>query len=124
MTAIFSFGLLPGPRDRDGLPESLRFWKSRIEPGDHEDPFAVGLLCGPSGSGKSSMVKAGLLCRLAPADVIAVTVYVEASPGATETQSARCTQRVADGQADSLEPAGSGRGECEVGLYFPQGPKS
>ena len=63
----FFLGLLPGPRDRDGLPESLRFWKVRIEPGEYEDPFAVGLLCGPSGSGKTSMVKAGLLVpALAP----------------------------------------------------------
>ena len=81
----FFLGLLPGPRDRDGLPESLRFWKvadraRRIT----KIPFAVGLLCGPSGSGKTSMVKAGLLCRLSPADVI--TVYVEASPGTTETR--------------------------------------
>ena len=75
---------MPGPRDRDGLPESLRFWKVRIEPGEHEDPFAVGLLCGPSGSGKTSMVKAGLSCRLSPAVVI--PVYVEASPGTTETR--------------------------------------
>ena len=62
----FFLGLLPGPRDREGLPESLRFWKVRIEPGEFEDPFAVGLLCGPSGSGKTSMIKAGLLCRLSP----------------------------------------------------------
>ena len=60
----FFLGLLPGPRDREGLPESLHFWKVRIEPGEFDDPFAVGLLCGPSGSGKTSMIKAGLLCRL------------------------------------------------------------
>ena len=30
----FFLGLLPGLRDRDGLPESLRFWKARIEPGN------------------------------------------------------------------------------------------
>ena len=63
----FFLGLLPGPRDRDGLPESLRFWKVRIEPANSEDPFSVGLLCGPSGSGKTSMIKAGLLCRLSAA---------------------------------------------------------
>src|SRR5262249_26502340 len=27
----FFLELLPGPRDRDGLPDSLRFWKTRIE---------------------------------------------------------------------------------------------
>src|SRR4030095_13187973 len=29
--ADFFLELLPGPRDRDGLPESIRFWKARIE---------------------------------------------------------------------------------------------
>src|SRR5262249_32618236 len=28
--APFFLELLPGPRDRDGLPESIRFWKTRI----------------------------------------------------------------------------------------------
>ena len=64
----FFLGLLPGPRDRDGLPESLRFWKARIEPGEHEDPFSVGLLCGPSGCGKTSMIKAGALPALSGRD--------------------------------------------------------
>ena len=96
----FFLGLLPGPRDRDGLPESLRFWKARIEPGEHENPFAVGLVCGPSGSGKTSMIKAGLLCRLSPADVI--TAYVEASPGATESRLLAALRRIADGRADGL----------------------
>ena len=29
--ADFFLALLPGPRDRDGLPESIRFWKTRAE---------------------------------------------------------------------------------------------
>src|SRR5690606_21932819 len=29
--ADFFLELLPGPRDRDGLPDSLRFWKTRVE---------------------------------------------------------------------------------------------
>ena len=57
--------LVPGPRDRDGLPESIRAWKRRIEERDPARTFAVGLLYGPSGSGKSSLVKAGLIPRLA-----------------------------------------------------------
>jgi serine/threonine protein kinase/formylglycine-generating enzyme required for sulfatase activity len=79
----FFLGLLPGPRYRDGLPESLRFWKLRIEPRERADNFSVGLLCGPSGSGKTSMIRAGLLCRLSAA---VIPVYVEASPGATEAR--------------------------------------
>jgi WD40 repeat protein/serine/threonine protein kinase len=79
--ADFFLELLPGPRDRDGLPDSLRFWKTRIEETDLERMFAVGLICGPSGCGKSSLVKAGLLPRLSN-DVIAV--YLEASADETE----------------------------------------
>jgi serine/threonine protein kinase len=81
--ADFFLELLPGPRDRDGLPDSIRFWKTRIEETDPDDTFSVGLICGPSGCGKSSLVKAGLLPRL-PDDVLAV--YVEATAEETETR--------------------------------------
>ena len=63
--ADFFLELLPGPRDRDGLPEAIRFWKTRIEEMDAENTFSIGLIYGPSGCGKSSLVKAGLLPRLA-----------------------------------------------------------
>jgi serine/threonine protein kinase/formylglycine-generating enzyme required for sulfatase activity len=79
--ADFFLELLPGPRDRDGLPDSIRFWKTRIEATDPDKTFLVGLLYGPSGCGKSSLVKAGLLPRLAKH---IVTVYVEATPEETE----------------------------------------
>jgi hypothetical protein len=72
---------LPGPRNRDGLPESIAFWKQRIEETDPDETFSVGLIYGPSGCGKSSLVKAGLLPHLSP-DVVAV--YVEATPDETE----------------------------------------
>jgi formylglycine-generating enzyme required for sulfatase activity len=81
--ADFFLDLLPGPRDRHGLPESIRFWKMRIETTDPEETFAVGLLHGPSGCGKSSLVRAGLLPRLSR-DV--VSVYVEAAAGLTEAR--------------------------------------
>lgn len=81
--ADFFLELLPGPKDRDGLPESIRFWKTRIEEKDPYDTFSVGLIYGPSGCGKSSLVKAGLLPRLSP-DI--VSVYVEATPEETETR--------------------------------------
>lgn len=81
--ADFFLQLLPGPRDRDGLPESIRFWKTRIDQTDADKTFAVGLIYGPSGCGKSSLVKAGLLPRLA--DHI-VSVYVEAMASETETR--------------------------------------
>src|SRR5262249_2260197 len=69
--ADFFLELLPDPRGRDGLPDSLRFWKTRIEETDPDKTFAVGLICGPSGCGKSSLVQAGLLPRLSE-DVIPI----------------------------------------------------
>ena len=62
--ADFFLDLLPGSRGRDGLPESIRFWKTRIEESDPDKTFDVGLIYGPSGCGKSSLVKAGLLPQL------------------------------------------------------------
>ncbi len=81
--ADFFLELLPGPRDREGLPDSLRFWETRSEETDPDNTFSVGLIYGPSGCGKSSLVKAGLLPRLSE-DVI--PVYIEATPEETETR--------------------------------------
>jgi serine/threonine protein kinase/formylglycine-generating enzyme required for sulfatase activity len=81
--ADFFLELLPGPRGRDGLPDSLRFWKKGIEETDPDETFNVGLLYGPSGCGKSSFVKAGLLPRLAE-HVLAI--YIEATPLETENR--------------------------------------
>jgi hypothetical protein len=72
--ADFFLELLPGARDREGLPESLRFWKTRREQTDPDETFRVGLIYGPSGCGKSSLVKSGLLPRLAKH---VLPVYVE-----------------------------------------------
>src|SRR5205807_755738 len=80
--ADFFLELLPGPRDRDGLPESIRFWKTRIEETDGEYTFPVGLLYGPSGCGKSSLVRAGLLPRL---ENHVLPIYLETSAADTET---------------------------------------
>ncbi len=84
--ADFFLELLPGPRDRDGLPESLRFWKRWVEETDPDKTAAVGLIYGPSGCGKSSLVKAGLLPRLAEQ---ILTIYIEATPDETETRLGR-----------------------------------
>src|SRR6202011_1087505 len=73
--ADFFLDLLPGPRDKDGLPASIRFWKHRIEASD-ELAFTVAVIYGPSGCGKSSLVKAGLLPRLTGQ---VIPVYVEAT---------------------------------------------
>ena len=79
----FFLELLPGPRGHDGLPTSLRFWKTRIEERNPDRTFPVGLIYGPSGCGKSSLVKAGLLPRLS--DTIQ-PVLVEATADDTETR--------------------------------------
>ncbi len=79
--ADFFLELLPGPRDKDGLPESIRFWKHRIEASD-DVAFTVGVIYGPSGCGKSSLMKAGLIPRLSKT---VISIYVEATPNDTET---------------------------------------
>lgn len=72
--ADFFLELLPGSRDRNGLPTSLRFWLNRIVPPTSPDLLTpIGILFGPSGSGKSSFIKAGLLPLLGP-EVLVVHV--------------------------------------------------
>src|SRR5262249_40038996 len=81
--ADFFLDLLPGPRRADDLPESIHFWKTRIEETDPDKTFKVGVIFGPSGGGKSSLMKAGLLPRL-PTSVIAL--YIEATENETEAR--------------------------------------
>ena len=81
--ADFFLDLLPGPRDRDGVPASIRFWKTRIEETDSDETFSVGLMYGPSGSGKSSFVKAGLLPLLSENVTV---VFVESTAVETESR--------------------------------------
>jgi serine/threonine protein kinase/formylglycine-generating enzyme required for sulfatase activity len=82
--------LLPGPRDRDGLPSCVRFWKSRVEETDPDKTFRVGLLYGPSGCGKSSLVKAALLPRLTNH---IEPCYLEAGAADTEERLAHLLRR-------------------------------
>jgi serine/threonine protein kinase/formylglycine-generating enzyme required for sulfatase activity len=111
--ADFFLDLLPGPRDREGLPDSIRFWKTRIEEMDPDSTFSVGLIYGPSGCGKSSLMKAGLLPRLSR-DILAV--YVEASAEETEKRLAaglrkRCPGLPPDlGLKDALSALRRGQG--------------
>jgi hypothetical protein len=100
--AEFFLGLLPGPRDRHGLPESVRFWKARIEEKDPDSTFSVGLLFGPSGCGKSSLVKAGLLPRLASH---VLSVYVEASASETEARVLKRLRKLCTGLPEAASLA-------------------
>jgi serine/threonine protein kinase len=113
--ADFFLDLLPGPRDRSGLPTSLRFWKTRIETRESEQTFNVGLIYGPSGCGKSSLVKAGLIPRLSK-DVI--PLYIEATPDETETRILRALQK----HATDL-PADTSLAETFAWLRRQTGPK-
>ncbi len=110
--ADFFLELLPGPRDRDGLPESIQFWKRKIEQIDPDLTFKVGLFYGPSGCGKSSLVKAGLLPRLAKH---VLSVYIEATPLETEARLLKGLRKVCPelpkdlGLVDSLAKLRKGR---------------
>ena len=75
----FFLSLLPGPTDRFGVPESIRFWLQQLVDTDVDLP--IGLLYGPSGCGKSSFVRAGLIPRM-PEEFEAV--YIECTSGQTE----------------------------------------
>lgn len=81
--ADFFLSLLPGPRTRDGLPDVVQFWKSRIEETDARNTFAVGVVYGPSGSGKSSLIRAGILPQLG---VSLDTTVVDADRTTTEVR--------------------------------------
>ncbi|MGA2253477.1 MAG: serine/threonine-protein kinase, partial [Thermoguttaceae bacterium] len=97
--ADFFLTLLPGPRDRDGLPESIRFWKYRIEETNSDKTFRVGLIYGPSGCGKSSLVKAGLLPRLAEH---VISIYIEATADDTEARLLRGLRKQCPGLQGNL----------------------
>ncbi len=96
--ADFFLSLLPGPTDREGLPESVRFWKLRLEAMDADQAFRVGLAYGPSGCGKTSLFKAGVLPRLASQVRV---VYVDAALGQTEARLVDGVRRVL-AEADHL----------------------
>lgn len=78
----FFLELLPGLRDRHGIPESVRFWTDRIQTRDPAKAFCVGMIMGPSGSGKSSLVKAGIVPLLSNI----VAIHLDATPANTESR--------------------------------------
>ena len=120
--AHFFLSLLPGPRNRDGLPESIDFWKQKIEDSIPEQSSAVGLIYGPSGCGKSSLVKAGVIPRLSR-NILAV--FVEATADDTEVrilQGLRSRMPELTQNRNLVETLGSIRLEhdCKVVIFIDQ----
>ncbi len=84
MDAEFFPELLPGVRDRNGVPVVISHWLEWATQRDEEsDSGRVGVISGPTGCGKSSLVRAGILPAL-PATC--QTVLVEATGEHTERQ--------------------------------------
>ena len=82
--ASFFSSLLPGPRDRYGMPESVQFWIDFLQADELDSKqLPVGVLCGPSGSGKSSFVKAAVLPKVSEQLEV---LYVECTRADTEVR--------------------------------------
>jgi serine/threonine protein kinase/formylglycine-generating enzyme required for sulfatase activity len=73
--------LVPGARDRNGVPESISFWVQRITSRDPNLTFRIGVLMGLSGSGKSSLIRAGVMPLVSE---MCIAVFVEAKPNDLE----------------------------------------
>ena len=96
----FFLQLLPGPTDRRGIPESIRFWTHRLGSVDQIDDVSIGVIYGPSGSGKSSFVRAGLIPQL-PESVI--DIYIDCTQKNLEQhiskQLSRVFQEIPEGES-------------------------
>jgi serine/threonine protein kinase/formylglycine-generating enzyme required for sulfatase activity len=93
----FFLELLPGLRDRHGIPESVSFWTDRIQTRDPAKAFCVGMIMGPSGSGKSSLVKAGIVPLLSNI----VAIHLDATPANTESRLLKALQDKLPGLQDT-----------------------
>lgn len=70
--------LAAGPRDSEGRPELITFWQQWIESPSSVHHHRVGVLHGPFGSGKTSLVQAGICPQLSD-DICTITI--ECRPG-------------------------------------------
>lgn len=83
--------LLPGPRNQLGTPDSVDFWQSRLHSVGGSESVSVGVVFGPTGSGKSSFIRAALIPALDPRMVVAE--YVEATGVDTEVRLMKALRR-------------------------------
>ncbi|MEM7558902.1 MAG: serine/threonine-protein kinase, partial [Planctomycetota bacterium] len=81
------WGLLPGQRDAKGTPDCVRWWLERLQ-GDDDTGISrpTLLLYGPSGSGKSSLLHAGVLPHL-PAELNVLSLDVSELGGLSQLTS-------------------------------------
>ncbi len=75
--------LLPIDPSANALPESIRFWTQWIDSFDNHEYSRVGLLYGAGGSGKTSLLRAGIVPNLSP-DVF--PLYVDCRNGDLKKQ--------------------------------------
>lgn len=113
--ADFFTQLLPGPYDRFGVPEKIRFWKAKIESRQPQQACSVGVIYGPSGCGKTSLFRAGLLPRLS-SDI--VVVCVEATPHNTESVILEALQQSLDIPPDFAAGSEPGNFDHELVALF------
>lgn len=99
----FFLSLLPGPLDRDGLPQSLRFWKTRLEDAGLAKALRVGVVYGPSGCGKSSLVRAGLLPNLNRSiHPVVITATADSTESQLLDELRRCLHQDATGLVEAV----------------------
>jgi serine/threonine protein kinase/formylglycine-generating enzyme required for sulfatase activity len=79
--AAFFLQLLPGLRNRDGLPQSVSWWKTLLNHRSTDRTTRLCVMYGPSGCGKSSLIRAGILPLL---DSSVLHVCIDATSRHTE----------------------------------------
>lgn len=105
--------LLPGVRDRDGLPVIIGHWKNWVTQREEApDLHTAGVIFGPTGCGKSSLVRAGILPSLPDS---CLTAFVDASADMTERQlmmaiDRRCHERLSGDLTELLTAIRTGAG--------------
>lgn len=93
--------LIPGLRSSEGNPEPVQFWLNRLGNPFAESAPRIGVIYGTSGSGKSSLVNAAIIPRIADD---AVKVSIQASPTRTEIDLSNALKKVfrESGDVESL----------------------